>query len=107
MTTMEETTKHTALATPIAAAPAGDSKVHPEHIAEVTASHEHAEAHEPHMPAPSLSPIILGAGMTLAAFGIVLHPIMLIIGVVGILVGLGTWLYDEIVNAGSATSDHE
>lgn len=77
------------------------------HTAASDANHAHAEAHEPHMPAPSLSPIILGAGMTLAAFGIVLHPIMLIVGVVGILVGLGTWLYDEIVNASAATGDHE
>ncbi|MCS7055352.1 MAG: hypothetical protein NZM18_04160 [Thermoflexales bacterium] len=69
-----------------------------------SAGHRHAE---PHMPAPSLSPIILAAGMTLAAFGIVLHPIMLALGIVGILVGLGTWLYDEIVNASSATADHE
>ncbi len=45
--------------------------------------------------------------MTLAAFGVVLHPVMLILGVVGVLVGLGTWLYDEIVNASSVTSDHE
>lgn len=102
--TMEETTQHT---NPIVAVPAGDAKVHPEHVAEAAAGHEHAEVHEPHMPAPSLSPIILGAGMTLAAFGIVLHPIMLILGVVGILVGLGTWLYDEIVNASSATDNHE
>lgn len=77
------------------------------HVAAGDADRAHLGVHEPHMPAPSLSPIILGAGMTLAAFGIVLHPIMLIVGVVGILVGLGTWLYDEIVNASAATGDHE
>ncbi|WP_169237939.1 hypothetical protein [Candidatus Roseilinea sp. NK_OTU-006] len=84
----------------------GDAKGEREPFTDA-ASHDHAQAHEPHMPSPSLSPIILGGGMTLAAFGIVLHPVMLVLGIVGILVGLGTWLYDEIVNASSATSDHE
>jgi hypothetical protein len=60
---------------------------------------QHATADEPHMPSPSLSPLILAAGMTMAAFGIVLGPILIVLGAVGILVGLGTWLYDEIVNA--------
>lgn len=69
--------------------------------------HVHDEEHEPHMPAPSLSPIILGAGMTLTAFGLVFGPVVLILGAIGILVGLGTWLYDEIVNASAVTSDHE
>jgi hypothetical protein len=53
------------------------------------------------MPAPSLSPIILAAGMTFLIFGIALGPIVLAIGVVGTLIGLGTWLYDEIKNAGA------
>ncbi|MFC1464631.1 MAG: hypothetical protein ACFLMY_07270 [Candidatus Brachytrichaceae bacterium NZ_4S206] len=102
--TMQETTQNTSSTV---AVPAGDAKIYPEHVAVDAGGHDHAEVHEPHMPAPSLSPIILGAGMTLAAFGIVLHPIMLVVGVVGILVGLGTWLYDEIVNASSVSSDHE
>ncbi len=69
-------------------------------------SDNHAEAGEPHMPAPSLSPLILAAGMTMAAFGIVLGPALIILGVIGILVGLGTWLYDEIVSASTVTEDH-
>lgn len=83
---------------------APDAKVTPAHAPADAAAHAaaHAEVHTPHMPPPSLSPIILGAGMTLAAFGIVFGPIVLIPGVIGILIGLGTWLYDEIKNADSA-----
>jgi hypothetical protein len=54
---------------------------------------------EPHMPAPSLSPIILAAGLTFLVFGLVLGPVFIAIGVIGTLLGLGTWLYDEIQNA--------
>jgi predicted exporter len=71
-----------------------------------TLADDHAEAGEPHMPAPSLSPLILAAGMTMAAFGIVLGPALIILGAIGILVGLGTWLYDEIVSASVATEGH-
>jgi len=67
----------------------------------------HPEANEPHMPAPSLSPLILAAGMTMAAFGIVLGPLLIILGVVAFLIGLGTWLYDEIVNASAVGDDSE
>ncbi len=105
--TMEEMTKHTASAAPAVVASAVGAETDHKHLVEETSAHAHVEEHEPHMPAPSLSPIILGAGMTMAAFGLVLHPAVLILGAVGILVGLGTWLYDEIVNASSATSDHE
>ncbi len=101
--TIQETTQN---ASPTVAISTDNAKAYLEPAAGV-AGHDHAEAHEPHMPAPSLSPIILGGGMTLAAFGIVLHPVMLALGIVGILVGLGTWLYDEIVNASSVTADHE
>jgi hypothetical protein len=67
-----------------------------------TQEHEHDDEHEPHMPPPSLSPIILAAGLTFLGFGIVLGPIMIAIGVVLTAVGLGTWLYDEIRNASAA-----
>ena len=65
-------------------------------------THEDGHTHdEPHMPAPSLSPIILAAGMTALVFGLVFGPIVLVLGVLGIAAGLGTWLYDEIKNAGA------
>jgi hypothetical protein len=105
---MEETAKSVVPAATAPVSGVADAKTQLNlHTVEEASSHAHGEEHEPHMPAPSLSPIILGAGMTLAAFGLVLGPVVLILGAIGILVGLGTWLYDEIVNASAATSDHE
>jgi hypothetical protein len=66
-----------------------------------TGTHEHEEEHAPHMPAPSLSPIILGAGMTALGFGLIFGPIVIGIGALITLLGLGTWIYDEIKNAGA------
>jgi hypothetical protein len=68
-----------------------------------TSTHVNEEEHEPHihMPAPSLSPIILGAGMTALGFGLIFGPVLIILGAIGTLLGLGTWLYDEIKNAGA------
>lgn len=58
-----------------------------------TTQHDaHENAPEPHMPAPSLSPLILALGLTFLAFGLVLGPIVIAIGVLGTLIGLGTWL---------------
>jgi len=103
---MEKTTTNAApAATPVSEAAGLEAQLNLRAVEEASA-HGHGEEHEPHMPAPSLSPIILGAGMTLAAFGLVLGPVVLVLGAIGILVGLGTWLYDEIVNASTATSDH-
>lgn len=75
------------------------------HDQAVEAAHAQAEEGAPHMPPPSLSPIILAVGMTLLAFGLVFGPVVIVLGVIGILVGLGTWLYDEIKNA-SSSSQH-
>jgi hypothetical protein len=70
------------------------------------------ENHEPtaedlhiHMPASSLSPIILALGMTVAGFGIAFGTAMIIIGAIITLIGLGTWIYDDIKNA-SAEQHH-
>ncbi len=70
-------------------------------------NHEHKTAEELHihMPAPSLSPIILAAGITIAAFGIAFGTLVIILGAIITLVGLGTWIYDDIRNA-SAEQSH-
>jgi len=52
-----------------------------------------------HMPSPSWSPIILALGMAAAAFGVVLGGVVLIVGVILLAIGLGTWVYDEIKHA--------
>ncbi len=48
-----------------------------------------------HMPPPSLSPVIIGIGVTFISFGILWSVILVGIGVVLLLVGLATWLIDD------------
>jgi hypothetical protein len=48
-----------------------------------------------HMPPPSLSPVIIGVGVTFISFGILWSLILVGIGVVLLLVGLATWLIDD------------
>ena len=67
--------------------------------------HKTAEELHIHMPSPSLSPIILATGITLAAFGIAFGTLVIIVGVIITLIGLGTWIYDDIRNA-SAEQSH-
>ena len=67
------------------------------------------DAHEEeiHMPSPSWSPIILALGMTLLVFGVSLASIVFVpLGAVITLIGLGTWIYDEIKNASAHAHDH-
>ena len=48
-----------------------------------------------HMPPPSLSPVIIGVGVTLISFGILWSVILIGIGVLLLLIGLATWLIDD------------
>jgi 1,4-dihydroxy-2-naphthoate octaprenyltransferase len=48
-----------------------------------------------HMPPPSLSPVIIGIGVTFISFGILWSVILVGIGVLLLLVGLATWLIDD------------
>jgi hypothetical protein len=48
-----------------------------------------------HMPPPSLSPVIIGIGVTFISFGILWSVILVGIGLVLLLVGLATWLIDD------------
>ena len=70
-------------------------------------NHENKTAEELHihMPSPSLSPIILAAGITLLAFGVAFGTLVIILGAIITLIGLGTWIYDDIRNA-SAEQSH-
>jgi hypothetical protein len=72
--------------------------------------HEHEE--HIHMPAPSLSPIVLAFGMCFLGFAIAPMPTWLrltfvVLGILGLLAGLGTWIWDEIRNADHAEEKHE
>lgn len=48
-----------------------------------------------HMPPPSLSPAIIGVGVTFIAFGVLYGLFLVAIGLVFLLLGLGTWLVDD------------
>ena len=48
-----------------------------------------------HMPPPSLSPVVIGVGVTFISFGILWSIILVGIGIVLLLVGLATWLIDD------------
>ena len=68
---------------------------------------EDTHEEEIHMPSPSWSPIILALGMTLLVFGVSLASIVFVpLGAVITLIGLGTWIYDEIKNASAHAHDH-
>jgi hypothetical protein len=71
-----------------------------------TNTHKTAEELHIHMPPPSLSPIILALGMTIGVFGIAFGPVWIIIGSVVTLLGLGTWIYDDIKNASADHNSH-
>lgn len=53
------------------------------------------EEHEIHLPGPSLSPPLLGLGVTLLAFGVLVGPILIVLGLVIFVIGLATWLLDD------------
>ena len=59
--------------------------------------HETTEAaeHEPHSPAPSPSPAIIGLGVTILAFGILAGLVFIVVGAVILVIGLATWLIDD------------
>jgi hypothetical protein len=52
-------------------------------------THNHDEIH---LPAPSAAPIILAAGMTMTAIGLV-SPAFLIVGIILLAVGVGMWAF--------------
>ena len=58
----------------------------------------HAQAEEPgesiHLPGPSYQPVVIAFGLTLAITGVVLFPIVAVIGGVITLVALIGWIRD-------------
>lgn len=69
--------------------------------------HDHGDGHDelPHLPPPSIRPLIMAIGLMVIAFGIVYiaHTIVgLILFLGGLLIfgiGLGGWIYDDIKEA--------
>jgi 1,4-dihydroxy-2-naphthoate octaprenyltransferase len=68
-----------------------------------------ADEHEPHLPPPSLSPAIIGLGVTILSFGVLWSVMLLAIGAVILVIGIGTWLIDDArayVAAGDRDTGH-
>ena len=56
---------------------------------------EAEEAGEPiHLPGPSYQPVVLAFGLTLVVTGVVIYPVMSVIGLVIVLVTLYMWVRD-------------
>jgi hypothetical protein len=56
---------------------------------------EHSHSNdEIHMPAPSIAPLLLAAGMTLTLVGLLSTP-LLVIGVILLIAGIGLWVLTQ------------
>lgn len=61
-----------------------------------TAADAHDEdEHDIHLPAPSLSPLIIAVGVTFACFGLLSTPLLIAAGGAIFMFGLVTWLIDD------------
>ena len=68
-----------------------------------------ADEHEPHLPAPSLSPAIIGLGITILSFGLLFGVVLIAVGAVILIIGIVTWLIDDArtyVAAGDPHTGH-
>ena len=72
---------------------------------EATMHADHAEEHI-HMPSPSFSPIILALGLSVVSFGVAFGAVALIIGAIVTVIGLGTWILDDIRSASARPPEH-
>jgi hypothetical protein len=56
------------------------------------------EADEPgesiHLPGPSFQPVVVALGLTLAVVGVVLYPILSVIGLIITLIAVVSWIRD-------------
>jgi hypothetical protein len=64
-------------------------------VAEHHASAEASSEHEIHLPGPSLSPAILGLGVTILAFGVLFGLPLIVVGFIIMVIGIATWLIDD------------
>ena len=68
-----------------------------------------AAEHEPHAPAPSISPAIIGLGVTILSFGILWGLWLIALGGAILVIGIATWLIDDArayVAAGDRDTGH-
>jgi hypothetical protein len=53
------------------------------------------EEHPIHLPQPSFSPPLLGLGVMLITFGVLVGPVLLVVGGAIFVFGIATWLIDD------------
>jgi len=53
---------------------------------------KHDTAGDGHLPAPSIWPMVVGAGVTLVAFGLLTSPVFSVVGALALLAGLAGWI---------------
>jgi hypothetical protein len=58
-------------------------------------SAHNGDEHPVHLPQPSFSPPLLGLGVMLLSFGVLLGPVLLVPGGVILVIGIATWLIDD------------
>jgi hypothetical protein len=64
-----------------------------------------APEHEIHLPGPSISPPLIGLGVTILAFGILFGLPLIVVGFAILLIGLATWLIDDARRFGEAPDE--
>jgi hypothetical protein len=59
-----------------------------------------------HLPGPSYQPVLLAAGISLAVIGVVISPILIVIGVVVFVIVLRGWIRDTRREIGELPLEH-
>jgi hypothetical protein len=53
---------------------------------------KHDRTEDVHLPAPSIWPMVLAAGITLVAFGLLTSPVFSVVGVLALVAGIAGWI---------------
>ncbi len=69
--------------------------IHSDAVAGHHAASGPTSEHEIHLPGPSISPPLLGLGVTILGFGVLFGLPLIIVGFGIFLIGLVTWLIDD------------
>ena len=65
--------------------------------------HDPAEAAGIHLPLASISPLVLGVGVSLALVGVITHPLMLLVGLIWTLIGAVGWIRIGLLESRAAS----
>jgi hypothetical protein len=89
----------------------GQGSVPPKDPGDITGGDGHGHDghdHLPHLPPPSIRPLIMGVGLLILGYGLAYFPhanssligfVLLFLGLLTFGIGLGGWIYDDIQEA--------